>query len=106
MYEIEELDPRIRIMMMEKTDHETRLMAHLVSSTSHTVRTAVHVVTEGMVSLGEGLVTCSEYSIVSDSRFEFRNGFAITRIVNASFLLNASSGQYLILDGPIGPTMY
>lgn len=35
MYEIEELDPRIRIMTMEKTDHETHLMAHLVSSTSH-----------------------------------------------------------------------
>lgn len=35
MYEIEELDPRICIMMMEKNDHETHLMAHLVSPTSH-----------------------------------------------------------------------
>lgn len=56
MYEIEELDSRIRIMTMEKTDHETHLMAHPVSSTI-TVRTAVHVVAEGMVLLGEGLVT-------------------------------------------------
>ena len=70
------------------------------------VRTVVHFVTEGMVLLGEGLVTCSEYSIVSDPCFEFRNGFTITLIVNASFLLNGSSERYLILDGPIGPIMY
>lgn len=35
MYEIEELNPRIRIMTMEKNNHETHLMAHLVSSISH-----------------------------------------------------------------------
>lgn len=32
MFEIEELDPRIR---MRKTDHETHLTAQLISSTSH-----------------------------------------------------------------------
>lgn len=35
MYEIEELDPRLHIMTMEKNDHETHLMAHLISCTSH-----------------------------------------------------------------------
>ena len=35
MYEIEELDPRIRIMTMEKNDHEIQLMAHLVSCNSY-----------------------------------------------------------------------
>jgi len=105
MYEIEELDPRIRIMTMEKNDHEIQLMAHLVSCTSY-CPDCVHVVTESTVSLGEGFVICLEYSSVSDSRFEFQNGFAITRTVNGSFLLNASRGRYLILDGPIGPIMY
>lgn len=33
-YEIEELDPLIRIMTMEKKDHEAHLTGHIVSCTS------------------------------------------------------------------------
>ena len=105
MYEIEELDPRIRVMTMEKNDHETHLMAHLVSCTNHCPDCGARC-QKGTVSLGEGFVICLEYRIVSDSCFEFRNDFAIIRTLNASFLLNALNRRYLILDGPTGPVMY
>lgn len=99
MYEIEELDPRIRMMTMEKTNTKHTLWRILFHPLA-TVRTAVNIVAEGIVSLEEGLAICSEYSIVSDSRFEYQNSFVITRIVNVSFLLNDSSGRYAIPDGP------
>lgn len=52
MYEIEELDTHIRIMAMEKNDHETYLVVRLVLCTGY----------------------CPDFSV-----FKFHNGFAIRR---------------------------